>query len=110
MIQIGPRVKVFVSTQSVDFRKAFKGLSGHVRALLKQDPLSGHIFVFRNRRGDAVKMICFDGYASWTFHAKFAKGKLNWWPSVDQIQASQLMALLSQSTEFSAPAPFREVA
>ena len=110
MIQIGPRVKVFVSTQAVDFRKAFKGLSGYVRTVLKEDPLSGHIFIFRNKRGDAIKIICFDGRASWTFHAKFAKGKLNWWPSVSRIQASQLMALLSQSTELSTPEPLRELA
>lgn len=110
MIQIGNRVKVFVSTEAVDFRKAFKGLSGYVRTVLREDPLSGHVFVFRNKRGNAVKIICFDGRASWTLHAKFAEGKLNWWPSVSQIQATQLMALLSQSAELSVPQPFREIA
>ena len=110
MIQVGARVKIFVATEPVDFRKAFRGLSGIVRTLLKNDPLSGHLFIFRNRRGDAVKMVCFDGRASWTFHAKFAKGRLNWWPSVSQIQVSQLMGLLSQSSEVTTTEPFREVA
>jgi len=109
VIQVGPRVKVFVATDPVDFRKAYRGLSGLVRSLLDNDPLSGHIFAFRNKRGDAVKMICFDGRACWTMHAKFAKGRLSWWPSAHQIQASQLMSLLSQSSEVVATAPFRDV-
>lgn len=109
MIQIGPRSKVFVSIDPVDFRKAFKGLSAIVRSSLEQNPLSGHIFVFRNKRGDAVKIICFDGRASWTMHAKFAKGRLSWWPSLPHIQASELLALLSQSSELQAGPPVRDV-
>jgi len=92
-------VKVFISIEPVDFRKAFKGPSGIVRSLLENDPLSGHVFVFRSKRGDAIKMICFDGRACWTGHAKFAKGRLSWWPSVSEIQGTQLMSLISQSSE-----------
>ncbi len=109
MIQIGPRVKIFVATESVDFRKAFRGLSGLVRTLLKKDPLSGHLFVFRNKRGSAVKVICFDGRACWTMQAKFAKGRLSWWPSVSEIQASELLSLLSQSSQLETTAPFRDL-
>jgi transposase len=110
MIQLGSRTKIYVGIDPVDFRAGFKGLSAMVKKVIGHDPLSGHVFVFRNRRGDGIKMICFDGHACWTFHVKFAEGKLNWWPSDGQIQAAQLMGLLSKSSEVISAAPFREIA
>ena len=109
MIQIGPRSKVYVATQPVDFRKGFSGLSNIVTNTINRDPLSGHFFVFRNKRGTSVKIICFDGRICWTINAQFAQGKLSWWPQVENIDASQLMGLLSQSTKMEVSPPFREV-
>jgi hypothetical protein len=54
-------------------------------------------------------MICFDGWACWTIHAKFAQGRLSWWPEVAQINAAQLMGLLSQSSKVEVSAAFRDV-
>lgn len=110
MIQLGARTKIYVATQPVDFRKAFRGLANLVNSSLRQDPLSGHIFVFRNRKGDSVKMICFDGVASWCFYLKFARGKLHCWPKEEQIQASQLLSLLSQGGPVATSVPFRDIA
>lgn len=110
MIQLGAKTKIYVALDPVDFRKGHRGLSRLVRNTIGQDPMSGHVFVFRNRRSDAIKMICFDGHALWAFHVKFAKGKLNWWPSDGRIYAPQLMGLLSQSSEVVASDPFRDVA
>jgi transposase len=110
MIQLGSRTKIYVSLAPVDFRAGFKGLSAIVKKVIGHDPLSGHVFIFRNRRGDGVKMICFDGYACWTFNVKFAEGKLAWWPTDGQIQPAQLMSLLSKSSEVISAAPFRDVA
>lgn len=109
MIQIGSRTKIYVGIEAVDFRSGFRGLGAVTKKILGQDPLSGHIFVFRNRRKNAIKMICFDGHARWTFHASFAEGKLNWWPSNGQIQAAQLMGLLARSAEVVTSAPFRDI-
>jgi transposase len=109
MIQIGSRTKIFVNIEPVDFRSRFRGLSAITRNIIGQDPLSGHIFIFRNTRNNAVKMICFDGYLCWTFHASFARGKLSWWPSDGQIQTAQLMGLLAQSSEVVTSSPFRDV-
>ena len=62
-----PNVRVFVCTQATDMRKSYDGLSGMVEEVVKQSPLSGHLFVFRNRRGDKLKILYWvgDGLCIW---------------------------------------------
>jgi transposase len=59
--------RVFVCVTPTDMRKSFDGLSAVVRDHLKQDPLAGDLFVFRNRRGDRLKLLYWDedGLAVW---------------------------------------------
>lgn len=54
-------LKVFICTKAADMRKGFDGLSAQAREVMKQDPLSGHLFVFRNHRGDRLKVLYWDG-------------------------------------------------
>ena len=67
MIGFDSQVRIWLCTQPTDMRKSFKGLSGMVRNQLKQDPLSGHYFVFINRRKTQMKMLYFTatGYCLW---------------------------------------------
>lgn len=109
MIQVGARTKIFVALKPVDFRCGYSKLSSFVRNILDEDPMTGHIFLFRNRSSTAVKIITFDGRACWTIHAKFAQGKLSWWPYSDKINSAQLMSLLSQGNMVSVPEAFREI-
>ena len=60
MLSFPPTVRVFVCRESVDMRKSYDGLCGCVEQLLNQDPLSGHLFVFFNRRGSMVKILVWD--------------------------------------------------
>jgi transposase len=61
MIQLTPQLRVFVHHGPTDMRKSFDGLSGLVESAFSQDLLSGHLFVFFNRRRDRVKILCFEG-------------------------------------------------
>ena len=58
-------VRIWVATAPVDMRRSFDALAEHVRTVLSADPLSGHLFVFRNRTGQRVKILWWDqdGYA-----------------------------------------------
>lgn len=60
-------VKVFLCVQPADMRCSFSALSGLVRSQMGEDPLSGHLFIFRNQRGDRLKILYWekDGYAIW---------------------------------------------
>lgn len=61
MLTLPPSTRVFVATQPADMRRSFDGLLAIVRDFLgHQDPLSGHLFVFRNRRGDRLKVLWWD--------------------------------------------------
>ena len=65
--QLSAAVRVFLCTRPTDLRKGFDGLSGLVREGFSQDPLSGHLFLFLNRRRDRIKILYFDrdGLAIW---------------------------------------------
>ena len=65
--QLSAAVRVFLCTRPTDLRKGFDGLSGLVQECFSQDPLSGHLFLFLNRRRDRIKILYFDrdGLAIW---------------------------------------------
>jgi len=51
---------VWIAAGGTDLRRGFTGLSGMVQTALKENPFSGHVFVFRGRRGDLIKMLWWD--------------------------------------------------
>ncbi len=61
MISIASSTRIFVATSPTDMRKGFDGLQGLVSSVLGQDPLSGHLFLFVNRRRDKLKVLYWDG-------------------------------------------------
>jgi transposase len=65
--QLSAAVRVFLCTKPTDMRKSFDGLFGMVREFLGQDPLSGHLFLFLNRRRDRAKILLWerDGLVIW---------------------------------------------
>ena len=67
MIGLTTSMRIFVCTQPADMRRSFDGLSGMAENLMKEDPLSGALFVFRNRNRDRVKILYWDkdGLAIW---------------------------------------------
>ena len=67
MLSFPPAVQIWLATTATDLRKSFDTLAEVVRQHLHHDPLSGHVFVFRNKRSDRVKLLYWDedGYAIW---------------------------------------------
>lgn len=67
MWMIPPSMRIYLATEPADMRRSFDGLAGMVRDFLGRNPLSGHLFVFRNRRGDRVKILYWDrtGFCLW---------------------------------------------
>ncbi|WP_150526435.1 IS66 family insertion sequence element accessory protein TnpB [Roseibium sediminis] len=61
MIFPSNRVRVFVATRPVDFRKGHDGLAALVQSVLRKDPFTGTVFVFRSKRADRLKLLYFDG-------------------------------------------------
>lgn len=60
MLSFPPAVRIWLCVPAVDMRRSFDGLAEMVRQHLQNDPLSGHVFVFRNRRSDRVKLLYWD--------------------------------------------------
>ena len=79
-------------------RKQFNGLSALAEAVLKQDPYSGHLFVFRGRRGDLIKIVWWDGQGACMFSKRLENGKFVW-PSAKDGKISATPAQLSMLLE-----------
>jgi transposase len=78
MIPLGPATRVYLATGATDLRKGFEGLSGLVRHQLKEDPLSGHLFVFANRGRNRIKLLYWDGSGLWVCAKRLEKGCFSW--------------------------------
>ena len=75
MLVIPRAVHVYVATAPVSLRKSFEGLSNEVRAVLARDPLSGHVFVFLNRRKNQVKLLVWTRGGYTVVHKRLERGQ-----------------------------------
>ncbi len=97
MIPIPSQTKIWLAAGVTDMRKGFAGLSSLAEKVLGQDPYSVHLFVFRGRRRDLIKVIWFDDQGSCLFSKRLERGRFVWSSSADGkliLSPAQLSMLL----------------
>jgi len=100
MIQLTPHMRILVCLEPIDFRSGIDGLARVCRAHLKEDPMAGTLFVFRNRTGTGLKLLLYDGQGFWLMYKRFSRDGLCWWPRnehevVQRLRAFELAVVLS---------------
>jgi transposase len=99
VLTISPAVRIYVATGATDLRRSIDGLAALVRERFDLDPLAGHLFLFRNRRGDRVKVLAWDQSGFWVFYKRLERGTFAWPAETDAtavtLRSSDLLLLLS---------------
>ena len=97
MIAVPAGAYVWISSGHTDMRKGFDGLAVRVQEVLKRDPHCGHLFVFRGKRGDLIKLLWHDGQGMCLFAKRLDGGKFIWPNTIGEaitISPAQLGYLL----------------
>lgn len=109
MIQITPQLRILVAVEAIDARKGIDALAQLCRERLDADPFSGCLFIFRSRRGTAIKILAYDGQGFWLAQKRLSKGRFLWWPTGDTpvrtLQAYQAQLLLAAGNPDTEAAP-----
>ena len=99
MLSLPTSVRIWLATQATDLRKSFDSLAELVRRQLRADPLSGQLFVFRNKRADRVKLLYWDEDGFVIVYKRLEAGTFRF-PAADgsgagaEIRAADLQMLL----------------
>ena len=106
MLQITPQMRILVAIHPVDFRKGIDGLAALCRNQLAEDPMSGTLFLFRNRGATALRVLAYDGQGFWLYSKRLSKGRFDWWPisadTITQIDCRSLQTVLWNGDPMSA--------
>ncbi|MBU1210911.1 MAG: IS66 family insertion sequence element accessory protein TnpB [Alphaproteobacteria bacterium] len=109
MMQIPSTTRVYLSCRPTDMRKGFDGLAAQVSTILHADPYSGHLFVFRGKRGDLIKILYWDGTGLCLFAKRLEQHRFVWPPiigdSLHLTRAQLDMLLEGMDWRRTVPAP-----
>jgi transposase len=114
MIQIAAQIRILVAVEAIDGRKGIDALAQLCREKLNADPFSGYLFIFRTRRGTAIRVLQYDGQGFWLATKRLSKGGFKWWPTGTEaartLRAHQAQLLLAAGNpEAEAPPAWRPV-
>ena len=98
MIDLPTGTKIWIAAGVTDMRRGFDGLSAQVQTVLNERPFSGHVFAFRGRRGDIVKLLWWDGDGLCLFSKRLERGRFIW-PKAESGTVSLSRAQLSMLLE-----------
>ncbi len=112
MLTLTPQMKVRVHVDAIDFRNGIDGLAQLCRSHWDEDPFSGKVFLFRNRKATAVKILVYDGQGFWLCQKRLSKGRFQHWPrggSADQWAAREISVLLMNGNPLTLGAEWKKV-
>jgi transposase len=99
VLTISPAVRIYLATGATDLRRSIDGLSALVRDRFTLDPLSGHLFLFGNRRRDRLKILAWDRSGFWVLYKRLEQGTFAWPADADgapvEMRSADLLLLLS---------------
>jgi transposase len=98
MIGLPAKTDIWIAAGVTDLRRGFDGLSALVQTKLEQSPFSGHVFVFRGRRGDLIKILWWDGDGLCLFAKRLERGRFVW-PQATEGSVALTRAQLSMLLE-----------
>jgi len=98
MIGFPASTEIWIAAGVTDLRRGFTGLSAVVQTVLTKNPCSGHVFVFRGRRGDLIKVLWWDGDGLCLFAKRLERGRFLW-PKAESGVISLSRAQLSMLLE-----------
>ncbi len=78
MLTLPPSTRIFLLAEGADMRRSFDGLTALARDVIGEDPLSGHLFCFTNRRKTRLKVLFFDGSGMWVMAKRLERGTFFW--------------------------------
>ena len=78
MIQIAEQIRILVAVEAIDGRKGIDAIAQLCREKLNADPFSGYLFIFRTRRGTAIRVLQYDGQGFWLATKRLSKGRFKW--------------------------------
>lgn len=78
MLNFPSSVRIYLAPGATDMRRQFDGLAGLVREVIQQDPVSGHLFGFCNRRRHLVKLLLWNNGGFWMFCRRLETGTFDW--------------------------------
>lgn len=104
MLSFSGSLRVFVAVEACDMRKGFNGLYAAVAERLREDPRSGALFVFSNRRHTRIKILCWDGTGLWVLTKRLEKGTFSWPKNLERHTtklrlAPQALAMLTDGVD-----------
>ena len=97
MLSPGASTRIYLALETVDLRRGFDGLAAQVAQVLKLDPFSGALFLFRGNRGGLLKALYWDGQGLCLYAKRLEKGRFVW-PTTDdgvvRLSKAQLSMLI----------------
>ena len=78
MLTLSPAVRIYLKAGATDLRRSIDGLAALVREEMGLEALSGHLFLFRNRRGDRLKILVWDQSGFWVLYKRLERGTFAW--------------------------------